>query len=46
MSKEIRLGVNIDHIAFIKKSRGVSYPNLVEAVKICEDAKADLITIH
>ena len=46
MSKEIRLGVNIDHIAFIKKSRGVSYPSLVEAVKICEDAKADLITIH
>ena len=46
MSKEIRLGVNIDHIAFIKKSRGVSYPSLIEAVKICESAKADLITIH
>ncbi len=46
MSKEIRLGVNIDHIAFIKKSRGVLYPSLIEAVKICESAKADLITIH
>ena len=45
-NKKIRLGVNLDHIAFIKKSRGTEYPNLVEAVKISEDAGADLITIH
>ena len=46
MSTKIRLGVNIDHIAFIKKSRGTPYPNLIESVKTAEDAGADLITIH
>ena len=47
MSKNrIRLGVNLDHIAFIKKSRDTSYPNLSEAVHISEQAGADLITIH
>ena len=34
MSK-IKLGVNIDHIAFIKKSRDTKYPDLREAVSIC-----------
>tara|TARA_B100000579_G_C22583306_1_gene734575 strand:- start:42 stop:785 length:744 start_codon:yes stop_codon:yes gene_type:complete len=43
---KIRLGVNIDHIAFIKKSRDTDFPNLQEAVLICQDAGADLITIH
>ena len=42
----IRLGVNIDHIAFIKKARETNYPNLCRAVEICEDAGADVITIH
>ena len=42
----IRLGVNLDHIAFIKKSRDTLYPNLIDAVQIAEDAGADLITIH
>ena len=45
-NQKIRLGVNLDHIAFIKKSRDTEYPDLVEAVKISEDAGADLITIH
>ena len=43
---KIRLGVNIDHIAFIKTSRDTMYPNLLDAVRISEDAGADLITIH
>ena len=34
----IRLGVNLDHIAFIKKSRDTLYPNLIDAVQIAEDA--------
>ena len=42
----VLLGVNIDHIAFIKKSRETSYPNLEQAVKICEQSGADSITIH
>ena len=45
MSK-IKLGVNIDHIAFIKKSRDTNYPDLREAVSICESSGADSITIH
>jgi pyridoxine 5-phosphate synthase len=45
-NKKIRLGVNIDHIAFIKKSRDTLYPNLIDAVRIAEHAGADLITIH
>ena len=45
-NKKIRLGVNIDHIAFIKKSRDTLYPNLLDAVRIAEHAGADLITIH
>ena len=45
MSK-IKLGVNIDHIAFIKKSRDTKYPDLREAVSICESSGADSITIH
>lgn len=45
-TKRVRLGVNLDHIAFIKKSRDTLYPSLADAVKIAEDAGADLITIH
>ncbi len=45
-TKKIRLGVNIDHIAFIKTSRDTMYPNLLDAVKISEESGADLITIH
>ena len=43
---DIKLGVNIDHIAFIKKSRDTSYPDLKKAVLICESSGADSITIH
>ena len=42
----ILLGVNIDHVAFIKKSRETSYPDLIQAVKVCENSGADSITIH
>jgi len=41
-----RLGINIDHIAFIKKARNTAYPSLIESVQIAEEAGADLITIH
>tara|TARA_B100001564_G_scaffold61800_1_gene48342 strand:+ start:482 stop:1225 length:744 start_codon:yes stop_codon:yes gene_type:complete len=45
-NKKIRLGVNIDHVAFIKTSRNTMYPNLLDAVRIAEESGADLITIH
>ena len=44
--KKIKLGVNIDHIAFIKKSRDTDYPDLAEAVSVCQASGADSITIH
>ncbi len=45
-SSSVLLGVNIDHVAFIKKSRETNYPDLIQAVKLCEKSGADSITIH
>jgi pyridoxine 5-phosphate synthase len=42
----MKLGVNIDHIATIRQARLTPYPDLVEAVRIIEDAGADGITLH
>lgn len=42
----LRLGVNIDHIATIRQARGTPYPDLVEAVRLVEEAGADIITLH
>lgn len=40
------LGVNIDHVATIRQARGASYPSVLEAARIAEDAGADAITVH
>jgi len=42
----IELGVNIDHIATLRNVRGTSYPDVLEAALIAEEAGADLITLH
>ena len=42
----IELGVNIDHIATLRQARGTSYPDLVEAAFLVEEAGAHAITIH
>ena len=42
----IRLGVNIDHVATLRQARGTRYPSPVEAALLCEQAGADLITLH
>jgi len=41
-----RLGVNIDHLATLRQLRGTPYPDLIEAVRIVEDAGAQQITVH
>ncbi|MFV0821062.1 pyridoxine 5'-phosphate synthase [Legionella micdadei] len=46
MSKEILLGVNIDHIATIRQARGTRYPDPVQAAIDAEEAGADGITLH
>ena len=43
---KIELGVNIDHIATLRQARGTAYPDLLEAVRLVEDAGAHAITIH
>lgn len=40
------LGVNIDHVATLRKARGTTYPDPVEAALICEQAGAEGITLH
>ena len=42
----LRLGVNIDHVATLRNARGVNYPSPLEAAKIVKKAGADQITIH
>lgn len=46
MSKEILLGVNIDHIATLRQVRGTKYPDPVQAAIEAEEAGADGITLH
>ena len=43
---EIRLGVNIDHVATVRNARGTSYPDPLRAAKIVKEAGADGITAH
>jgi pyridoxine 5-phosphate synthase len=43
---KLKLGVNIDHVATLRQSRGTAYPSVLRAAEICESAGADGITIH
>jgi len=45
-SRKLLLGVNIDHVATIRQARGTSYPSILEAARVAEDAGADAITVH
>ncbi|QHS11453.1 pyridoxine 5'-phosphate synthase [Sinimarinibacterium sp. NLF-5-8] len=45
-SKNIRLGVNVDHVATLRQARGTAYPDPVAAARIAASAGADSITIH
>jgi len=46
MSKDILLGVNIDHVATLRQARGTTYPEPVHAALVAEQAGADAITVH
>ena len=43
---DLRLGVNIDHVATVRNARGGAYPDPVRAAKMAEAAGADGITAH
>ncbi|HIL21862.1 MAG TPA: pyridoxine 5'-phosphate synthase [Alcanivorax sp.] len=45
-SSRVLLGVNIDHIATLRKARGTRYPEPVQAALVAEQAGADGITVH
>jgi pyridoxine 5-phosphate synthase len=42
----VRLHVNVDHVATLRKARGTAYPSAVRAATLCEAAGADGITVH
>ncbi|MDX1823343.1 MAG: pyridoxine 5'-phosphate synthase [Thiohalomonadales bacterium] len=42
----IFLGVNIDHVATLRQSRGTRYPEPIQAALAAEQAGADSITLH
>ena len=44
--RNIRLGVNIDHVATLRNARGGTHPDPLRAVKMVADAGADGVTIH
>ena len=46
MSNDLRLGVNIDHVATIRNARGGVHPDPLKAAKIAAAAGADGITAH
>ena len=41
-----KLGVNIDHVATIRETRKIFYPDPVVAAAVCEDAGCDSIVCH
>lgn len=45
-ANELRLGVNIDHVATVRNARGGAYPDPLRAAKLAEEAGADGITAH
>ncbi|MFT3967271.1 MAG: pyridoxine 5'-phosphate synthase [Sphingobium sp.] len=43
---DLRLGVNIDHVATIRNARGGTYPDPIRAALAAQEAGADGITAH
>jgi len=46
MSKNLRLGINIDHVATIRNARGIPHPDPIRAARMAAEAGADGITAH
>lgn len=46
MTRLLRLGVNIDHVATVRNARGGDHPDPLRAVAIVEAAGGDGITVH
>ena len=46
MSKSLRLGVNIDHVATVRNARGGKLPDPLRAAALSTTPGADVITAH
>jgi len=46
VSRYLRLGVNVDHVATVRNARGIAHPDPVRAAMIAAEAGADGITAH
>ena len=46
MTRHLRLGVNIDHVATIRNARGSAYPDPVRAALLAAKSGADGVTAH
>lgn len=42
----MKLGINIDHVATIRRARRTEYPDVLEAARLAEEGGADFITVH
>ncbi|MBU2102366.1 MAG: pyridoxine 5'-phosphate synthase, partial [Candidatus Omnitrophica bacterium] len=42
----MKLGVNVDHVATLRQSRGTLYPDPVVAAMLCEHAGCDSVVVH
>jgi pyridoxine 5-phosphate synthase len=45
-NRSARLGVNIDHVATLRRLRDTPYPDILAAAQACIDGGADQITVH
>ena len=46
MTSTVKLGVNVDHVATVRQSRGTPYPDVIAAARAAERGGADGITVH
>jgi pyridoxine 5-phosphate synthase len=46
MSRPLRLGINVDHVATVRNARGGHHPDPLRAAQIAAEAGADGITAH
>jgi len=44
--EQVKLGVNLDHVATLRQARFTPYPDLMEAIRVSEASGADGITLH
>ena len=46
MMGQVRLGVNIDHVATVKNARGENYPSPLRTATLVEKYGGNSVTIH